>query len=612
MRSVIGTIAHGVSISALAAALLACGTGRAPAGVLLQGYFVNVPAPTPGNPNVDFWWDHIAKQAKALREAGFTAVWLPPVCKAANGASSVGFDPFDDYDLGSKNQRGTIPTHYGTREKLERCVAILRANGLDVYIDVVDNHRDGAVDKKYRYVDADGKPDGGRFAKDPGDFHCFCGTSVPGCVPVDDPDVPSPEFCFGDDLAPINGQPPHHCLDGLLASADWMTRALDIQGYRLDDVKGISTQFIPALLNQGALNGKFAVGEFFDGNLDLVRLWISNTSGRASAFDFTLRFQFLVPMCNQAGFFNMSQLDHAGLAGVDPFHAVTFVENHDTDDPGSTNRSPIVRNKAQGYAYILTSDGYPSVFFKDYSTDPGSFGMKPIIDNLIFIHERIADGATLQRFKTFDVFAYERLGGAHLLVGLNNNGIADHTITVDTGFGASVKLHDYTGHAGDVQTNGNGQVSITIPKNTNGLGYVCYSREGIGGPFEVVGHDVTQDYEGAQDLDIQPADNTAFVQVCRVFVAAGLPIKGALRFDTTKWTNATTITLELDDPSGAKLASHDFTQDTPQGESISATAGSTGFYTFRIRSANTPTENAKPSYKLSVTYRAPQVLDPGQ
>ena len=103
-----------------------------------------------------------------------------------------------------------------------------------------------------------------------------CTQNVPGCVP-EDPDVPGPDCCFGDDLAPINGQPSHHCLDGLLASADWMTRALDIQGYRLDDVKGISTQFIPPLLNHGALNGKFAVGEFFDGNLDLVRDWISNT-----------------------------------------------------------------------------------------------------------------------------------------------------------------------------------------------------------------------------------------------------------------------------------------------------------------------------------------------
>jgi alpha-amylase len=612
MRSVIGTIARGVSILTLAAALLACGTGRAPAGVLLQGYFVNVPSPTCGDPNADFWWDHIAKQAKALREAGFTAVWLPPVWKGGiGGACSVGFDPFDDYDLGSKNQKGTIPTRYGTREKLERCVAILRANGLDVYIDVVENHRDGGFKKKYRYVDADGRPDGGRFAKDPGDFHCFCppppSPSVPRCVPVDDPDVPSPESCFGDDLAPINGNPFHHCFDGLLASADWMTRALDIQGYRLDNVKGISTQFIPPLLNFGALKGKFAVGEFLDGNLSSVRNWISNTAGRSSAFDFPLRFNFLVPMCNNPGSFDMSQLDHAGLAGVDPFHAVTFVENHDTD--GS---SPIVTNKAQGYAYILTSEGYPSVFIKDYSTDPGSFGMKPTIDNLIFIHEKIASGATEQRFKNHDIFAFERLGGAHLLVGLNSNGNNGATITVDTGFGANVKLHDYTGHSGDVQTDGNGRVTITIPKNTNGLGYVGYSREGIAGPFEVVGQDVTQDYEGAQDLDIKPADNTTFVQVSRVFVAAGRPIKGALRFDTTKWTDATTITLELDDPSGAKLASGDFVRNTPQGQSISATAGPTGFYTFKIRSANTPTENAKPSYKLSVTYRAPQVLEPGQ
>ena len=224
MRSVIGTIAHGVSISALAAALLVCGTGRAAAGVLLQGFYWNVPTPADGDPNADFWWDHIAKQAKALREAGFTAVWLPPVWKAASGAVSMGYDPFDDYDLGSKNQETTIATRFGTREKLERCVAILRANGLDVYIDVVDNHRDGGNNKTYQYKDADGKPNGGRFAKNPGDFSCGCGANVSGCVP-EDPNVPTPGLCFGDELAPINGTPPQHCFNGLLASADWMTRA---------------------------------------------------------------------------------------------------------------------------------------------------------------------------------------------------------------------------------------------------------------------------------------------------------------------------------------------------------------------------------------------------
>ena len=79
MRSVIGTIAHGVSISALAAALLVCGTGRHGRGRPAPGFFWNVPTPTSGDPNGEFWWDHIAKQAKALRKAGFAAVWLPPV-----------------------------------------------------------------------------------------------------------------------------------------------------------------------------------------------------------------------------------------------------------------------------------------------------------------------------------------------------------------------------------------------------------------------------------------------------------------------------------------------------------------------------------------------------
>jgi alpha-amylase len=123
---------------------------------------------------------------------------------------------------------------------------------------------------------------------------------------------------------------------------------------------------------------------------------------------------------------------------------------------------------------------------------------------------------------------------------------------------------------------------------------------------------VTQDYEGAQDLDIKPADNTAFIQVCRVFVAAGRPIKGALHFDTTGWTNQTSITLELDGPDGTKIASRDFDKGTTPGTAISANAGQTGFHTFKIRSADTPAANLKPSYKLSATYRAPQELKPGQ
>ena len=103
----------------------------------------------------------------------------------------------------------------------------------------------------------------------------------------------------------------------------------------------------------------------------------------------------------------MADLDHVGLAGISPLNAVTFVENHDTDLNAGEK---IVINKMLGYAYILTSEGYPCVYYRDYSTDRNCFGLKPLIDNLIWIHEKLAFGPTQQRWKDFNVFAYERLG----------------------------------------------------------------------------------------------------------------------------------------------------------------------------------------------------------
>ena len=599
---------------AWAAVALLAGTSPAGAGVLLQAYYQRgdrgVPSPAdpadrPAGPA--FWWDHLARQAKALRAAGVTAVWLPPPLKGAAGVASVGFDPFDDYDLGSKDQRGTVPTRYGTREQLARCVAVLRANGLDVYLDLVENHRQGGAGPGglvFRYRDAFGHPGGGRFPKDPDNFHHH---GVP-----QDPNVAGPDFSFGADLAPVNGRPPGYVSGGLKAAANWLTRALDVQGFRFDDAKGVSTDFARDLFDHAALRGKFVVGEFFDGDVGRVRDWATGPAGmrgRASAFDFPLRLNLLAPMCNQAGFFDMARLDRGGLAGADPPRAVTFVENHDTDKRPELQVS---RNKAQAYAYILTAEGYPCVFYKDYSTDPGCYGMKPVLDPLIWVHEKLAAGPTTQRFKSHDVFAFERTGGRRLLVGLNNNGAASRTVTVDTGFGQGVALHDYTGHAPDVRTDAAGRATLAIPKNENGLGYVCYSVAGVDGGFEAAEHAVTQVFEGAPDLDIRPADDAGFGPVGRVWTAAGKAVRATLRWDVTNWTDATSVTLELADPAGAIVATRTVRKATPQGDDLEVTPGATGFHSFRIRSAGTPEGNRQPSFQLTVRYTASRELPPGE
>ncbi len=572
-------------------------------GVLLQGFYfapgriAGVPSPLDGDASIPFWWDHLASQAQALATSGFTAIWLPPPLKGASGSFSSGYDLYDDYDLGSKNQKGTIPTRYGTREQLQRCAAMMRANGIDVYVDLVENQRDGDDGKfNFKYVDASGTSGGGRFAKGPGDFH----PHVP-----EDPGVFSDQFQFGRDLAPINGVPKDHCSNGLLDAADWLTRALDLQGYRLDNAKGVSTIFMQRLLGHGAMANKFAVAEFADGNISLIENWANAVGHRSAALDFPLHFA-LKNMCNSPDSFDMSSLDHAGLAGIDPQGAVTFVENHDTDRGGVGG--PIVRNKMLAYAYTLTSEGYPSVFYRDYSKDPNCFGLKDLIDPLIVIHEHLAQGPTEQRWKDGGVFAFERMGGGHLLVALNKDEGASRTITVQTGFPPNTELQEFTGHGATVTTQHDSQVTIVVPRNSNGEGYVCYGRPTQLKPFSPPARVTTQEYEGAGDLDIKPAAENERIQVCRVFAEAHTDLRADFSFDASQWATDTSIQLEIQTPQGTKLLSKSFRQAESHGSSTDVKTASKGFYAIFVTSKNTPAGNKSPAYKVAVRYTAPQVL----
>ncbi|MFZ0591472.1 MAG: hypothetical protein WAM39_13490 [Bryobacteraceae bacterium] len=490
-------------------------------GVILQGTFKfpnghTVPSPFDGNRRVPWWWDHLAGQANSFRQAGFTAILLPPALKTSAGAfpSADGYGPFDDYDLGSKNQFYSTATRFGSRERLQRCSAVMRANGLDVYLDMVPHQRDGGNRFVYKYLGADGASREGRFPKYP---KCF----FPN-VPRDPIAGPvSDDFGFGDELAPVNAIPKGYVMNGLIDAGDWQTRAIDAQGYRIDDTKGLGVEFVNRFLNSKAMQGRFAVGEYFDANPDTLDWWVWNSgmNGRCSTFDFGIRFT-LAAMCNNAGRWNMAQLQNAGYIARDALHAVTFAENHDTD-----LNYPIIWNKLLAYAFILTAEGYPCVYYKDYSYDSGCYGLKPWIDNLVWIHENLANGSTAYRWTDFQFVVYERTGWPNLLVGLNNDSSNWwKTVTVQTGFGANVHLHDYSGHAGDVWTDWQGRATIGLPPNRSGLGYVCYSRAGLDKAFQVERFAATQVFEGAEDLDIGPAIGGETVRIARIWCDAGFPI----------------------------------------------------------------------------------------
>lgn len=85
-------------------------------------------------------WDELLTKMPEIAEAGYTSLWLPPPAKAGS-VFSVGYDQFDPFDLGDKNQRGTTRTRYGTKDQLLAVVELAHRFGLRVYFDNIMNHR---------------------------------------------------------------------------------------------------------------------------------------------------------------------------------------------------------------------------------------------------------------------------------------------------------------------------------------------------------------------------------------------------------------------------------------------------------------------------------------
>lgn len=84
-------------------------------------------------------WAEITRKMPELAEAGYQSLWLPPPTKASGGMS-VGYDVWDRFDLGSKDQRGTVRTRYGTEQELLEMVRVAHRFGIRVYFDNVMNH----------------------------------------------------------------------------------------------------------------------------------------------------------------------------------------------------------------------------------------------------------------------------------------------------------------------------------------------------------------------------------------------------------------------------------------------------------------------------------------
>lgn len=407
-----------------------------------------------------FWWDYwnanypngwanyLAELAPKLKEMGVDAVWIPPTIKNA-GQNSVGYSPFDHYDLGDKFQKGFVKTRMGDKDEVLRMVAVLKANGIDVIQDIVFNHADGAGSangaggqdpaamddnrtqrfKNFRYVSwstpavnesaANYLARSGRFHKNWQNFYPNPGNA---CCTNDinsvwwGPDISYENNAFGlSSNATFNpAQQQSYMRNEMRRWVIWNKKQMGWDGVRLDAVKHFSTtvtedflwnmQFGSLWANGG--NDMFAVGEWVGGMGDLDA-WANNVQNRAGTFDFALR-NALTGIVSGNGNFDMGTVPN--FQQQNRQRTVPFVNNHDTFRPqlsasgnytGWNTGSQLGPHIEPGdgrlsvaYAIALAVDGAPQVFFEDLFNIGylgNRFSHRPTIDSTLPVRSDIAN-----------------------------------------------------------------------------------------------------------------------------------------------------------------------------------------------------------------------------
>ena len=304
----------------------------------------------------DTKWTNLESQAKELSDY-FDLVWLPQSAQARNNPS-MGYD--DYYWFSNYN------SSFGTEAELLSLIGTFKANGIKTIADVVINHRAttaGWFDfptETYNNVtytmtskDVAKNDDGGEALKQAqkegvqlSDF-MDSGEDWPGMRDLDH------------NSANVQAT--------VKAYLQMLKDKFGYAGFRYDMVKGYGGKFT-ALYNNVS-QPEFSVGEYWDGDINKVKAWIESTKSdnvpTSAAFDFPIRYTVRNAVNNG----NWSAFDGIGLA-KDPNYAryaVTFVENHDTEDRGgNSHQDPIKKDTLAANAYILAMPGTPSIFLKHY------------------------------------------------------------------------------------------------------------------------------------------------------------------------------------------------------------------------------------------------------
>lgn len=315
-------------------------------GVMLQGFY--------WDSFDDTKWTNLTSQADEL-SAYFDLIWVPN--SGSSGYYSMGYNPQYWFQHESS---------FGTSSELRHMIKTFKEKGTGFIADVVINHRNGV----YGWYDFPVETDHNGNTWELGLWAICCDDEM---AYADGQPAPTGAYDEGEnfdgcrDLDHTNAT----VQDAIKAYLDYLLNELGYVGFRYDMTKGYAAYYVG--LYNAAVNPTYSVGEYYDGNYDVVTNWIDGTIRdnkiQSGSFDFPLKFLLNNAFAYPSDFTKLVYNNQPGGLIREPGFrrfSVTFVDNHDTYRDSGTLFNEYYT--VAGNAFILCHPGTPCIFLPHWQS----------------------------------------------------------------------------------------------------------------------------------------------------------------------------------------------------------------------------------------------------
>lgn len=394
-------------------------------------------------------WIRLKNDVQHLKELGVTGIWIPPAFKATS-PFDTGYGCYDLYDLGEFDQKGSIKTKYGSKEELIDVINVLHENGIQVYADVVLNHKANGDEKETFMVREMDPHNRLEPISEPYEIEGWTKFTFPGRGDRYSAFKWSWIHFSGTDFNARTGKRALYMIEGINKGwsegvtlekgnfdylmfndidykhpdvveevrnwATWFVNETRVDGFRFDAVKHINDFFIRDLikmLKDEFGNDFYTLGEYWNQDQNELDNYLEMVDYGMDLFDVKLHFNF--HEASQSGdAYDMRTIFDDTMVATHPDLAVTFVDNHDSQ-PGQALESSVEPwFKPLAYAMILLrKHGYPNIFYGDYYGIKGPNpvdGQQEAIDKLIYARVNHGYGEQYDYFDHNNIIGWVRMG----------------------------------------------------------------------------------------------------------------------------------------------------------------------------------------------------------